>query len=293
MPFQYDNGFAYDATLPNQLAQQGAGVGWLSGGQVTVGDSGSSVELNCDGGYLRDGVDTVEVPPGAVVLPENTSGDPRQDVVYATTDGTWDYRTGIPNPAATDDAGNPLIREFTAVPERPSTNGQDVAVSATVWVPDGTTQSSHLTSSDIWDRRLETADPPRQPWQGWDVVTPWVQFDQNDYYSMPLPVRGNTYYHLWAFALARYKVGEGVVGWGITDMRFVIADSDGNSVRSLSGPGTFRSDNPIGSEEMVGGTASDVDWYEYRIQSFGYSLGPDEYVALAVSHSIDERSYYG
>lgn len=148
-----ENGSPLTAVEFNQpfLGLEGTYVenGW----SVSIGESGTAIELIVDSGsgYLDN--ELIEVPSSTIQLSNGDSDYPRRDLIYVAPDSSISVLEGVPRPFSEDRHGNQLGFEEAPVPEPEDGSGLTGIPLYYVGVPPGAEDTSDLTSSALSDIR--------------------------------------------------------------------------------------------------------------------------------------------
>lgn len=162
--YQPDHGHGADALFRTEQARVNRGYGVVAGAGdeclVSLAESGDSIVFDVDAGEVRladtaGGTTTVTIDPQQVAASENTSSEPRQDVIYVDSGGAAGVIPGQPGAPATDDTGAPLEYAGAPLPPPDATTDLEGVTLAVAWIPAGASSSSDLDAvDDIQDRRL-------------------------------------------------------------------------------------------------------------------------------------------
>ncbi|MDJ1433581.1 hypothetical protein [Halostagnicola sp. A-GB9-2] len=289
---EYETGHAHHALTQNQNRRATRGDGVLQGCEVTAGDSTDSVETDIAAGYVRIAGDVLEVAPDAVTHANNSTDNPRRDVVVAqhASDGEANitYDQGDYGEWSTIDGEEYRYAESWE-PQPPSTANSDSIVLAVVSIESGATQSSGIL--DVEDRRREPAPIPRDPWQQPNVTTPTVNLESDDFYAKPLPVPGDSWIHVWSVAQMRFDDGDRV-SWD-DDLELSIMeprdDDSDESIRSTTSEFEF-DDGGLVWGISVGGDRDEIQPYWIRLENTGDDMSNEEFWSAQLSVTVDRRT---
>lgn len=153
-----DSGSAADALRINQLYQVQTRSGyWKTGGAVNPGSSTTQIEVDVEAGDAQVSGSAVSWSATSVAL-NAADTDPRVDVVYVRSDGTFGVATGTPHAYRpnTDENGDPITpAPFEHWEPAPDDGGNVPGLPlACVLVKPSVTDSTDITTSEIQDRRL-------------------------------------------------------------------------------------------------------------------------------------------
>lgn len=262
---RYQNGYALDAALVNQLARRPNGVVDYQPNQysqtegplaVMPGSSGTAIELDYNGGAARISPrGPVDIPAGTVSVPPGDANNPREDIIYSAVDSTVQVLPGDPaDNQITDMQGSQYspTGPQAPIPEPNSTAGVQGTILASVYVPAGASTSGDINQDHITDRRRRAIPRQNELWHN-----PGLTTDFNDYSAnggskaWPIYLRDGWSFHLNSYAIMNKSDGEAVITNSNIALQIIeyVGDSETTVVWEKAAPGPTT--NPEGREPIT------------------------------------------
>lgn len=190
-------GEAADALRINQIYQvQSREAYWISGGSASPGSSSTEIQVDIEAGEARFSGSKTTWAATTVAL-DAASADPRVDVVYVQSDGSFGVVTGTPHtyrPNQDEDGNAMTPAPFEHWEPSPDDGGNVLGHPiCCVLVEPGMADSTDLTTSHIQDRRMTTSSESQSG--QWNTLSfPVTEIAAGDYAELVDVPNGKTAY---------------------------------------------------------------------------------------------------